>query len=342
MSTERLKQELGITAAPITKQPMTFAQLLTTYADEIKRALPKHMTGDRMARIALTEYKKNKELQKCSATSIVASIIIASQLGLEPGVMGQGYLVPFKGQCQFIPGWQGYVELVNRAGRASVWTGAIREGDTYSYHFGTHPSIDHQPNVDEDGGDFTFVYAVGWVKGASHPVIEVWSRAKVSHHLRQYNKVGERHYALQNENNFEMYGRKVALLQVIKYMPKSTELATAFGLDNAANTQAGQNLTVETAKDMAWLSGGDDDANGDGDPNGGGPAVVRSTVPVGEKTASERLVDQETDKKLTDLFHILNFTVEQRDKAIKFHTDAAGDVDYEGLIESLETQLNND
>ena len=50
-------------------------------------------------------------------------------------------------------------------------------------------------------------------------VIEVWTRAKVEWHLKQYNKVGKRHYALQNENNFEMYGRKVALLQVLKYVP---------------------------------------------------------------------------------------------------------------------------
>lgn len=340
MSVDKLSQATGIQPAP--KQPMTFSALLEQYKPEIQRALPAHLSGDRMVRIALTEFKKSKTLQACSVNSIVASIIIASQLGLEPGVMGQGWLVPYKGQCQFIPGWQGYVELLNRAGRASVWTGAIRQGDTFSYHFGTHPSIDHQPGENNDGTEFTHVYAVGWVKGAAHPVIEVWSRNKVKAHLKQYNKVGDKHYALQNENNFEMYGRKVALLQVIKYMPKSTELATAFALDNAANTQSGQKLTIESAKEMAWLPSGDDE----GDPESlGGQSLNGGAQPGKEQTASEQLgINRDAEisgeeKKVFDLFEILNMNAAQRASIIRDNTKAGGKIDYETLIESLEELL---
>ncbi|MGL4577282.1 MAG: recombinase RecT, partial [Burkholderiaceae bacterium] len=91
----------------------------------------------------------------------------------------------------------------------------------------------------EDGQSFTHVYAIGRVKGADMAVIEVWTRAKVNKHLKQYNKVGTRHYALANENNFEMYARKVALLQVLKYMPASVEMSNALEVSHASESGRG-------------------------------------------------------------------------------------------------------
>lgn len=225
----------------------SFPTMLEQMKPQIAAALPKHLNADRMARIALTEFRKNKDLGNCDPITVVAAVVIAAQLGLEPGVMGQAYLVPFGKTCTLIPGWQGYVDLVSRAGRASVWTGAVQSGDSFSYRYGSSPHIEHEPgDKSDDDSPFTFVYAVGRIKGAEWPVIEVWSRAKVERHLRRYNKVGERHYAKQNENNLEMYGRKVALLQVLKYMPKSVELQMAASLDSAAETGT-QKITIGEA-----------------------------------------------------------------------------------------------
>lgn len=219
--------------------------LLESQKAQITMALPKHLTADRLCRVAVTEMSKNPKLFECTPTSILASIIVAAQLGFEVGVMGQAYLVPYKGICQLIPGWQGYVDLVSRAGRASVWTGAVRAGDFFEYTLGSSPKLEHQPG-EEDGGNFTYAYAVGWVKGAQWPVLEVWSRSKVQRHLNTYNKVGGMHYALQNENNLEMYGRKVALLQVMKYMPKSIEIQQAQTLEYRASDGV-QNLTLSAS-----------------------------------------------------------------------------------------------
>jgi len=204
-------------------------------------ALPKHMSADRMARLVLTAFSTNKELQNCKTDSILASLMTATQLGLEPGIGGQGYLIPYKGTCTFVPGWKGLVDLVARSGRATVWTGAVFDGDKFDYQLGDEPFCRHKPG-DSDGA-FTHVYAIGRVRDAQMPVIEVWTRNKVRKHLDQYNKVGGRHYALASENNFEMYARKVALLQVLKYMPSSIELANAVEVSNAA--EAGQGAVIE-------------------------------------------------------------------------------------------------
>jgi recombination protein RecT len=225
----------------------SFPQMLEQFLPEIRRALPKHMDGDRMARIALTEFRKNPKLGDCDPKSVFASIIIGSQLGLEPGIMGQSFLVPYKATCQFVPGWQGLNDLVSRAGRATTWTGAVREGDAFDYELGDRPFVKHKPGDDEDA-PLTHFYAIGRIRGSEWPIIEVWSIKKVTKHRDKYNKVGDRHYSF---HNFEMYARKVPLLQVIKYLPKSVELSTAVALEHAAN-QGEQGLTIKDAIDGTW------------------------------------------------------------------------------------------
>lgn len=261
--------------------PKDFPTMLKAWLPEIQRALPKHMDGDRMARIALTEFRKNPLLGKCAPKSVFAAIVVASQLGLEPGVMGQCYLVPYfndkksRYECQLIPGWQGLADLATRTGRASVWTGAVFKGDEFEWGLGDRPFIQHKRgDEDESEANLTHVYAVGRVKGAEWPIIEVWTKAKVERHLKKYNKQGDKHYALHG--NLEMYGRKVALLQVLKYMPKSPEVAAVVDLNGAGS----QNLElVKNEKGViegTWAVEPDDDETqgdqgGDKAPRGDGP-----------------------------------------------------------------------
>lgn len=253
MSTQALR-----TATTAAAQPKTFPELLEKMRPEIARALPKHMNADRMMRIALTEFRKAPKLGECELSTVFGAIITLSQLGLEPGVLGQAYLIPYKKVCQGIPGWQGYADLVARGGRASIWTGAVYKGDAFDYELGDRPFIKHKP--DESGAlqgldELRYVYSVGRIKGAEWPVIEVWSTAKIEAHRNRFNKVGSAHYSYQH---FEMYGRKIPLLQVIKYMPKSVEIQQAFDLDQAAEN--GQTIDMKAALDGSWIPTGEPDS----------------------------------------------------------------------------------
>ena len=208
-----------------------FSRFLDTFKPQIALALPKHMNADRMTRLALTAFSTSPELQLCLPRTIAASLMVASQMGLEPGVNGQGYLIPYKAVCTFVPGWKGLVDIVNRSGRASVWTGAVFEGDEFDYALGDDPFITHRPGEENDPSLLTHVYAVGRVNGSNWPVIEVWSINKIWNHRNQFNKMGGKHYSFRNP---EMYARKIPLLQVLKYMPSSVELATALAVTHAA------------------------------------------------------------------------------------------------------------
>jgi recombination protein RecT len=244
----------------------TLDQFLNKHKAQFALALPKHMNPDRMIRLALTAFNGNKSLQNASLTSVAASIVMASQMGLEIGVAGQGYLVPYKGQCQFIPGWQGIVDLVGRSGRASVWTGAVFEGDEFDYSLGDSPFVKHKPAGEDDPKKLRFTYAVGRVNGSNWPVIEVWSHDRLRKHFNKYNKVGDKHYA---NDNWEMYARKIPLLQVCKYMPKSIELNAALAVENAYQSgrtfsMDGDIVSFEPEADAKVIEGATHDSQSEG------------------------------------------------------------------------------
>lgn len=238
MSNNQLRQATGGKApSPVTE--------LSTYLDKIKSqmdlALPKHLTADRMARLTLTAFSTTPALQKCTHKSIAASVMTASQLGLEVGVNGQGYLVPYKDTCTFVPGWKGLVDLVSRSGRGTVYTGAIFKDQKFTYTDGARRDlVIHNPTELFEANDITHVFAVGWVKDSTMPIIELWTIEKVRKHRDKFNKVGQRHYSYAN---WEMYARKIPLLQVLKYMPMSIEMNNAVEISHAA--EEGRGVTIE-------------------------------------------------------------------------------------------------
>lgn len=214
----------------------SFNTYMAKLKPQMALALPKHMNADRMARLALTAFSSNRDMQACDFKTIASSLMTAGALGLEPGVNGAGYLIPYKGTCTFVPGWKGLQDLVNRSGRATTWTGAVFEGDEFEYALGDRPFVTHRPGDETDPAKLTHVYAVGRVNGSEYPVIEVWTMRKVWKHRDTFNKQGTKHYSYRNA---EMYARKVALLQVLKYMPTSIEIANAVAVAEASEVGRG-------------------------------------------------------------------------------------------------------
>jgi recombination protein RecT len=218
---------------------------LGNFMDKLKGqlalALPKHLTPDRMSRLALTAFSTSQQLQRCSHQSIAASIMTAAQLGLEPGVNGAGFLIPYGTTCTFVPGWKGLVDLVARSGRGTVYTGVIFKDQQYTFTDGARRDlVIHNETELDDASDITHAFAIGWVQGANMPVIELWTVGKITKHRDKYNKVGKKHYSFRD---WEMYCRKIPLLQVLKYMPCSVEVSNAIAVSHAA--EQGRGATIE-------------------------------------------------------------------------------------------------
>ncbi|MES3022723.1 MAG: recombinase RecT [Pseudomonadota bacterium] len=259
----------------------------TSYLDKRKDLLgagiPGHMTVEREIRTATIMLMQSPDLQKSSPQSFYVAVSIAVNSGIGLG-NGKGYLIPYKGNVSYVPGWKGLVDLVSRTGRASVWTGVVHKGDHFEYALGDSPFLTHKPGDNEDHADITHYYAIGRVKGSEWPHIVVWSVAKVIKHLNKFNKVGGKHYALKDDNNMEMYSRKVVLLQVLKYLPQSQDLENAIAAENAH--EAGKNATIDG--NFVYI-----DDNDYGAPADAGDEEIPRTDHQGAETVEVREVKPE-------------------------------------------------
>lgn len=270
------------TGTKVVSPVANLAGFLDKHKKQIESAIAgsPHLNPDRMIRLAMTAFSNNAALHNCDIVSMLGAIITSGQLGLEIGVTGHSYLVPYKGKVQLIPGWQGLVDLVSRSGRGTVWTGAVFPEDLpdFDYGMGDRPFIQYKKNPGPRNPDKLYcTFAVGWVKGADFPIIDVWFQDQLKAHRDQYNKVGSKHYSY---DNWEMYGRKIPLLQVIKYLPKSVQLAAALDLESAAEggfaTIDGAALRVEDdppAGDQNGSPPADQGQKKDAPKNAGGPTL---------------------------------------------------------------------
>ena len=84
---------------------------------QIARALPRTMSPERFARIALTATYKNPKLLNCTRESLLQCLMELSAIGLEPDGR-RAHLIPFKDQCTLIIDYKGIAELIRRNGVA--------------------------------------------------------------------------------------------------------------------------------------------------------------------------------------------------------------------------------
>lgn len=244
-----------MTAIARTDDQPTVGQFIQRLQPEIARALPKGMDADRIARLALTvvrqsdlEAKKSgkpgNSLANCKPESFAGSLLTASALGLEPGVNGEAYLVPYKGECTLIVGYQGYAKLFWQHPLAKhLDAQAVHENDEFDYGYGLAQYLRHKP-ARGDRGRVTDYYAVAELStGASAFVVLTADEVKK---LRG-GKVGTSGGIADPMHWME---RKTALRQLFKLLPKSTTLISALAVDE----QQGSTL-VERAVPEAITAG---------------------------------------------------------------------------------------
>jgi recombination protein RecT len=201
-------------------------------AKQIRDALPKHVSQERMVRVFLTSMRKNPKLLECSQESLMASMMTAAQLGLEPdGIMGQGYLIPRyssttkQQECSFQPGYQGLLDIARRSGQIStIHAACVFEGDLFEYgHELDRDVFIHRPaNKTTDADKITYVWAMARMKDGGVQ-FTVLPRIRIEQaRLKSQKPTG----SFWNEH-YEPMAIKTALIRLCKYLPRSIELARA-------------------------------------------------------------------------------------------------------------------
>lgn len=217
------------------------AALIQKMTPELSRALPKHLTGDRMARIVLTAIRVNPKLAGCTQASFLGCVLSCAMLGLEPNTpLGLAYLIPRKNnknggrqECTLQLGYQGMIDLAGRAG-ANVYAYAVRKGDDFRYQLGTDPNIVHIPSEasDREQQPITHAYAVS-IAPDGRRSFSVLTLAQIEERRRRSSAATEGPWV----TDFEAMCLKTAVRAHFRWMPKSTEkttiLATGVALDEA-------------------------------------------------------------------------------------------------------------
>lgn len=213
-----------VTAVPTTQpKAMTPEQTVRDYlkrmAPEISKALPKHMDADRMARIALTTIRTTPKLLNCNINSLMSGIMQAAQLGLEPGLLGHCYLIPYGNEAQFIIGYKGMIDLARRSGNIqSIYTQCVYENDEFSYQYGLHPDLKHIP-ADGERGDFKGAYAVAHFKDGGYQ-FEYMPRSEIDKRRKRSKASGNGPWV----TDFEEMAMKTVLRHMWKFLPISVEI----------------------------------------------------------------------------------------------------------------------
>lgn len=222
------------TKATVAKQQSQgLAGALEAMRPEIERVLPRHLSGDRITRIVLTEVRKNPKLAQTDPNSFFGALLTAAALGLEPGVNGQAYLVPYGKECQLIIGYQGFVDLFWRHPLAKRLSAeAVYENDHFAYDKGLNMRLEHEPKLDGDRGKIRGYYAIAELSTGGIN-FEFFTPEEIK--TLRGGKVGT---SGNIDDPMRWMERKTALKQVLKLMPKSAELATALRADETIGSMA--------------------------------------------------------------------------------------------------------
>ena len=222
---------------------------------QIALALPAHVTPDRLVRMAMTQLRVNPKLGECSLESFAGALFTAAQLGLEPGPLGECWMIPrWSGklqvtECTFQTGYQGYAKLAHNSGQIrSLYAYAVYDGDEFDYGLGDEPYVHHKPDPDrtsESDDAIKFFYGVeNLVNGGKE--IEVWSKAHMDAHRDLYvkkDKYGK--FPATWVKSYSAMGRKTMISVVARRGPRSVELAAALSADG--------NVRTSLTRDMVFI-----------------------------------------------------------------------------------------
>ena len=216
----------GAAVAKKESKPKTIIDLVQLSKNQFANALPKHINTDRFVRIAITTIRQNPKLAKCSQESLLGALMVSAQLGLEPGVLGQCYLIPFENkkagtvECQFQIGYKGLIELLRRSGQLSdIYSYTVYENDEFYIEYGLSRTLVHKPNFTDRGGIKGF-YAVAILKDGAK-AFEYMTKDEITKHEEKYRK-GSYKNDVWNKN-FEEMSQKTVVKKLLKWLPVSVE-----------------------------------------------------------------------------------------------------------------------
>ena len=104
--------------------------------------LPSNIDQQRFLRNISSQVKMNPAIQNCRPDTIINAIIKATHLGLDIGLLGSAWIVPYGQQATLMIGYAGLIDLAHRSGTVkNIHSGVVRANDFYER---THDDFTHK------------------------------------------------------------------------------------------------------------------------------------------------------------------------------------------------------
>lgn len=196
---------------------------LPDFQNQIAKALPKHLTGDRMIRVALTALTRTPKLAECTPASVCKCLLDLSAMGLEPDGR-RAHLIPYGKECQLIVDYKGLAELAMRSGMvANIHADVVCENDFFEADTGR---VRHRVNYKEPRGKVYAAYCLIRFKDESEKA-EVMSVEEVEA-IRKRSRAGQSGPWVTDWNEMS---KKTVARRAFKWVPLSPEIRDAVEKD---------------------------------------------------------------------------------------------------------------
>lgn len=200
----------------------TVRDLLTANTEQIRAALPRHITPERMLRVCMTAIARTPKLMDCTKQSLLSAIIECASVGLEPtGILGHGYLIPYKDKATFLPGYRGLIDLARRGGNViSIHADCAHKGDLLEFEQGTAAFLKHTKRAETErlDGNILAFYACAKTKDGGE-YFEVMYKDEVDKIRCRSKSPNDGPWV----TDYAEMGKKTVLRRLCKSLPVSIE-----------------------------------------------------------------------------------------------------------------------
>ena len=195
-----------------------------TMREQFARALPKHLSAERFARVAITALSRTPKLQDCTPASMMKCLLDLSAMGLEPDGR-RAHLIPYGSEATLIIDYKGLIELIRRSGDiVSIRAETVCQADEFEWVNG---EVTHRVNWRADRGAIQAVYAEAVMKSGERQTAVMT--------LEEVNAIRSKSRAGRSGpwvDHFGEMAKKTAVRRLAKMLPLSSELQSAIERDD--------------------------------------------------------------------------------------------------------------
>jgi len=212
----------------------TLEQTIQEKLPSFREVATRYLTPERLVKLALVMVSRVPAIRECSQLSVVSELMTCARLGLEPGVEGGRWLVPFRNKkagttdLVGITDYRGLIDIARRSGEVlAVHADVRREVDVWEYWIdasgATLVHLRHQ-RAEGERGVIKGAYAIvklrnGEAQAAYLPLDEI-------------NAIKARSKSARDgggpwNDDWEAMAKKTALRRLYNLLPKTPEISDA-------------------------------------------------------------------------------------------------------------------